>query len=336
MNVYIMNATINGKLLTEILVDKIPIKGMIGLDENGAGKTPEYYDYTKYCEKKGLKYLKMTTYGLTDESDRKALEELDVDLVIIASWQRLIPSWFIRRCRIGIIGAHGSHEGIVKGRGRSPQNWALMTGKNKFIFSIFWIEEGTDNGSVIETREFAYWPTDTILVSYIKLNLMKADMILTNLENGRIESKYGTVQNGESRYLPQRKKEDGKIDWNRDAVDIYNMVRALTRPYPGAYTMAGNKEFIIWIAIPVVLEESYLYAPMENGTVISVFNESILIKCGKNLLLVNSCTNFDEVRQGMVFESADYKEQMTEIVKRHEEKYGTPLSELVLEEINRH
>jgi len=333
VNVYLLNATINGKLLAEILTSRIKVSGIIGLNKDGIKKTSEYYDYTEFCALNGIPYFQMKSYSLTDKDDRAILESLDIHLIIVASWQRLVPAWLINKCSIGIIGAHGSHEGIERGRGRSPQNWALMMGKTKFIFSIFWIEEEADNGAIIETREFEYLPTDTILVSYVKLNLMKADMIITNIKNGKIESKAGFIQNKESFYLPQRKKEDGMIDWNRDATDIYNMVRALTKPYPGAFTMNGNIEFIVWAAVPVVMNEVSLYDKLKNGTVISLLNESALIKCGKNLLLINSCSNYEKITAGMVFESADYKKQMRNIIKRHEEKNGTPLSRLVLDEI---
>lgn len=332
MNIYILNATLNGKLLSELLCRKIAITGMITLNENGGSKTPEYHDYTGFCKERKIECIKLNTYNFSDDEDKAVLQELDMDLIIVASWQRLIPSWLIRKCSIGIIGAHGSHEGITRGRGRSPQNWALLTGKNRFSLSIFWIEEGTDNGTIIDTREFEYLPTDTILVSYVKVNLYKVEMILRNIESGRIQRKEGARQEEGGLYLPQRKKEDGMIDWNRDAVDIYNMVRALTKPYPGAFTRHDGVEYNIWIARPVVTEAAELYEEAENGTVVSILEENALIKCGRNLLLVDSCTNFERLYEGMVFESADYKEQIKTIIDRHREKYDTPLSRLVLDE----
>ena len=333
MNIYILNATINGKLLSEILCRKLPIKGMITLNENGSNMTPEYYDYADFCKERGIECIKLNSYNISNPEDRHKLEDISIDLIIVASWQRLTPSWLIRKCNIGIIGAHGSHEGITKGRGRSPQNWALMMGKTNFSISIFWIEEGIDNGRIIDTRDFEYLPTDNIMVSYVKINLYKADMILKNIENGRIKRKEGTVQNEEGFYLPQRKREDGMIDWNRNAIDINNMVRALTKPYPGAFTCHKGTEFFIWSSSPVVIDVSYFYDKMENGTVISILGESVLIKCGENLLLVNSCTNFDKLCEGMVLESADYKKQMQRIIDRHREQYDTPLSRLVLDEV---
>lgn len=334
MNIYILNATLNGKLLSEILCSRMPVKGIITLNDDGDNKTPEYYDYTDFCRERKIDCIKLRSYNLSDTGDRERLEQLDIDLIIVASWQRLVPSWLIRKCNIGIIGAHGSHEGISRGRGRSPQNWALMMGATQFSLSIFWIEEGADDGAVIDTREFGYTPTDNILTSYVKVNLYKADMILKNIENGRIARREGTAQCGQGYYLPQRKKEDGMIDWNRDAVAVNNMVRALTKPYPGAFTFCDGIEFVIWSSRPVVAEDvCYLYDSVANGTVVSILEDSALVKCGKNLLLIDSCTNYDRLREGMVFQSADYRQQMQEIIRRHQEKYDTPLSRLVLDEV---
>lgn len=334
MNIYILNATINGKILSEILCKKINIKGMITLGDNGNAKTNEYYDYTRLCSNYGVECIKVDTYNLSDQKDRDIIESLQIDLIIVASWQRLLPDWLIEKCSIGVIGAHGSHEGIERGRGRSPQNWALITGQTKFSLSIFWIESGTDNGDIIDTVEFDYILTDTILSSYVKVNLYKAQMILKNLKNGRITDRQGTPQRKEGLYLPQRKREDGQVDWHRNAMDVYNMVRALTRPYPGAFTVYNGEEYTIWNACPIITDASELYNEYEDGCVVSVIEESILVKCGSDMLLVNDYTGSKKVKEGMVFESVDYKQQMEGIIERHYEKYGTPLSKLVLDEID--
>lgn len=333
MNIYLLNATINGKLLSEILCKRADIKGMITLTPEAGEKTNEYYDYSSFCCEQGIDCIKLNSYSLKNDSDKELLSKKDIDLIIVASWQRLVPEWLINHCRIGIIGAHGSHDGIERGRGRSPQNWAILAGKTKFSLSIFWIESGTDNGEIIDTMEFNYLPTDNILVSYIKINICKAKMILKNIENGRISKKEGTPQIKDGLFLPQRIKEDGQIDWNRNAIDIDNMIRALTKPYPGAYTILNGKEYIIWISRPVVIDTD-LYDDCENGTIISVLSESVLVKCGINLLLIDDCTGKGDLKPGMIFDSADYLEQIKTIIYRHKEKYGTPLSDLVIEELN--
>ncbi len=332
MNIYMLIATINGKLLSEILCRRMDIKGMIVLTPKAGEKTNEYYDYTEFCKEMNIDCIKLNSYTFKDEADKERLLKTDIDLLIIASWQRLVPDWLINHCSIGVIGAHGSHEGIERGRGRSPQNWAILTGKRRFELSIFWVENGTDNGDIIDTCVFEYLPTDNILTSYVKINLCKAEMIIKNIKNKRIQNREGIPQNKDGLFLPQRTKEDGQIDWNRDAIDIDNMVRALTKPYPGAYTVANGKEYVIWISRPVVIDTD-LYDDCVNGTIVSVLSESFLVKCGKNLLLVDDCTDKEELVQGIVFESADYHKQIQNIVNRHNEKYGTPLSNLVLDEL---
>lgn len=333
MNIYLLNATINGKLLTEILLNKLDIAGIIGLDDSGRDKTNEFYDYTDLCEKNRVPYIRLKTYNISDSDDIAILEGLDIDLIIVASWQRLLPEWLINKCSVGVIGAHGSHAGISMGRGRSPQNWALLLGERQFIFSIFWIEPGTDNGAVIDTCEFEYSPTDTIMTSYVKLNLHKAEMIIKNLENGRIGLHAGDAQPSEGRYLPQRIKADGQIDWYRSAEQIYNMIRALTRPYPGAFTVYQEKEYVIWGASPVEAGVMDLYSSYAPGTVLSVLGEDYLVKCGSGLLLITDISGTGTINEGMLFESADFNSQMQDIVKRHREKYDTPLSDLILDEI---
>ncbi len=332
MHIYILNATVNGKLMTELLVDKLHIDGIIGLTENGGQKTPEYYDYTKFCQKCSVPYIQMETYGLSSTRDKEILKGLDIDVLIVASWQRLVPEWLINHCKIGIIGTHGSHEGILRGRGRSPQNWALMYGKKRFEFSIFWIEPGTDDGKIIDTEVFEYTDLDTILSSYVKLNILKAEMIIKNIANGRILRKEGCEQTGEALYLPQRIAEDGMIDWNRKSAELYNMIRALTKPYPGAYTVYRGDKYTLWSAIPINDIDMSIYNECANGTVVGIIRDSILVKCSDGVLLINQYEG-GNVDKGIVFDSADYHRQMENIVERHKKKYGTPLSSLIIDEL---
>lgn len=333
VNIYILNATVLGKMMTEILCQNTKIKGLITLDQTGKEKTAEYYDYTSFCEVNGLECVKLETYNLSSEADKNRVLAMDIDLLIVAGWQRLIPRWLIDKCTIGAIGFHGSSEGIEKGRGRSPQNWAIMTGQKKFILSAFWIEAEADNGAILDTCEFSYDSLDTILSSYVKTSLYEADMILKNISNGRIMRKEGMPQSNEAFYLPQRTAEDGMIDWNRDARDIDNMVKALTKPYPGAYTVCNGEVVKIWISRPITTEQDYFYEQYENGTVVTILGESFLVKCGKNLLLVDGCSNFDAVNEGGILESADYQEQIKQIIARHDKKVGTPLSHLITDEL---
>lgn len=331
MNIYILNATHNGKLMTELLCEKTEIRGIIGLDHvHGKQNTPEYFNYDSFCMERQLEYIAVDTYILNADEDKKKLSDLEIDLLIVGSWQRLLPQWLIDKCRYGIIGAHGSPEGITGGRGRSPQNWALLLGEKQFTLSIFWIDKGIDSGAVIDTRQFEIDETDDILVSYIKVNLLKAEMIIHNLENGNIVHHRGRVQSAEGFYLPKRTKADGMIDWNRSCKDIYYMVRALTRPYPGAYTIYGNKEYIIWQVRPVNI--SIGFENRKNGEIVSIVDGQPIVKCKEGYLLIQDAEEQESFFTGMKFTSADYVKQIQNIVNRHRAKYNTPIADMVLKE----
>ena len=254
-------------------------------------------------------------------------------MIIVTSWQRLIPEWLIDKCTVGVIGSHGSPEGITYGRGRSPQNWALLLGRDSFELSIFWIEKGIDNGAIIDTRKFYYQDTDDIMISYIKINMLIADMVIANWHNNRIQQHIGKEQVEDGFYLPKRIKEDGKIDWNRSSQEIYNLIRALSEPYPGAFTIYQEAEFNILEAKPINIDINY--ETKKAGEIISIISNKILVKCGKGLLLIYKSTNHDKLFTGMIFETADYKKQMKEIIERHNMSMNLPISNMILDEIKK-
>ncbi len=330
MNIYILNATSTGKILMEILCSKLQIRGVVTLKETaGRQFTNEYYDYYDFCKEHHLEYIAVNSYNFKYDGDKEKIGQLDIDLLLVAGWQRLLPEWLIHQCKIGVIGSHGSSEGITKGRGRSPQNWAILLGKKQFYISIFWIDAGIDSGMVIDTDKYEIDITDDILISYIKVNILVAQMIVKNLNNGKIQDHQGNMQSEEGRYLPKRIREDGKIDWNRSCMEIYNFIRALNKPYPGAYTSMNGRDYVIWEAKPINIKEGYESA--KAGEVVGNVEGYLIIKCGKGLLLVKD--GFQSLRIGSVFDSADYKKQIEKIIERHRESYDVPIAEVILEEL---
>lgn len=121
-------------------------------------------------------------------------------------------------------------------------------------------------------------------------------------------------------YLPQRIPNDGMIDWNRDSNQIYNFVRAQTKPYPGAFTIINGKQLFIWDAIPFDYFDSNNEYPA--GTVVHKYtsNGYFLVKCRNSLLLVKNYTG-SNVEMGNLLISANFKIQITEIIERHYRKF---------------
>lgn len=251
---------------------------------------------------------------------------MDIDYLIVAGWQRLIPKWLIEHCNKCVIGIHGSPYGIEQGRGRSPQNWALLMGKKNFSISIFQIDDGIDSGNIIDTRTFSLSPFDNIRSSYIKSAWLSAHMIIDAIKNKKIEKGQGVCQEHNNRYLPQRLPEDGQIDWTLSSNNVYNLIRALTKPYPGAYTKISGNRCIIWNAIP--FDKLVGFDSFNPGQIIKISNgfREILIKTGDAALLI---TDYDtmprgfksDFYEGLQFDSFSFSENIKKIVQRHSEKY---------------
>lgn len=196
-------------------------------------------DIASFSTAHNIEYHKATSYNLTAQADIDFLSSLDIELIWVAGWQRLLPEWLLAQSKNGALGGHGSPEGITSGRGRSPQNWALLTGADKFSIALFKLTPGIDDGPVIEEQEFKYNVFDDIQTSYKKVSICMGSMVSKYL-NDKSTDRQAYSQHSEPKYYPQRMVEDGFIDWHAGSTEVYNFVRALSKPYPMARSTQGN------------------------------------------------------------------------------------------------
>lgn len=336
MNIYVLCTVSTGLETLSIIMREISVKGVIGLSRREPTDTISgYFYFGDFCRENGLDFVPVETYGLSSEKDRKHLQELEIDVLLVLGWQRLIPDWLIAHCKICAVGSHGSAYGIEGGRGRSPQNWALLMGEKQFYISIFKIEPGIDSGKVFDTRTFPLTDHDDIRTSYLKASHLTASMIIANLKNGKIQACAASPQEGSPKYLPQRLPEDGEIDWNRSTKEIYDFIRALTRPYPGAFSIFDRGKLILWKAIPFNVDLTAVGgAP---GECIRRHEQGdLLIRTGDGMLLVTDysiepTTVAPALSQGVVLQSCSFVQQMIRIIDRHRSKYpGLPLADPIL------
>ena len=321
MNIYILSSHGTGMDVLDVVSQTVPITGVIGLSDRPASDSISGYVYLEpYCRTRGIPFYPVESYGLSREEDRIRLLQLEIDVLLVINWQRLIPDWLIQHCRYCAIGAHGSAYGITGGRGRSPQNWALLMGKKSFHISIFRIDAGIDSGAVIDSREFPLSETDDIATSYHKTFWLVAQMVAENIRNGRIQAGHLTEQKDAPAYLPKRTPEDGEIDWSRSAHDVYNFVRALTRPYHGAFSRWGDSLVKIWHCRPFAVPGGKMKPP---GTILAVFTSGDwLVQAGDMPVLVYDYdVGESPIMTGECFSACSFKEQMKRIIARHVQDY---------------
>lgn len=326
MKIYILNTLELGVNSTDILKKHLEIDGVIGLSERDPTDKISGYIYLKqHCQENNFEFIEVEDYRLSSPKDKARLLKLDIDILIVSGWQRLIPEWLINHCKICVIGSHGSAREITGGRGRSPLNWALMLGMKEFYVSIFKIDKGIDSGVVLDTKKYALSELDDIRTANYKASWLTAHMIIKNIKNGQTSSNNFLNQKGEPRYLPQRLPKHGEIDWTRNSDEIYNFIRALTKPYPGAFNYVGKNKIIFWKGFP--FEMKNYSDKFEQGEIVSIYaNENFLVKTGDSFLLIQEYHIESEdhnfaIKEGTIFLSADFNTQIGEIVNAHYSKY---------------
>lgn len=250
-------------------------------------KVSGYKSFEDLSQKYSIPIYYAKKYALTDDEDINFFKKEKFDLIIQGGWQRLFPPEILNTLKIGAIGVHGSSDFLPKGRGRSPINWSLIEGKKRFIIQYFIIKNGVDDGDIFHYEKFDINEWDDCKTLYYKNSIITKNVLLNwipLLLQGRVKVK---PQIGTPTYYPKRTPEDGLIDWTKTVLEIYNFIRAITKPYPGAYAYLDGKKIIIWKAQPFDTQIDYLNST--EGEIVEVFDDgNFVVNCNSGLLLVTN------------------------------------------------
>ena len=259
-----------------------------------------YKSFERLAESYNIPIYYPKNYSLKSEEDIHFFQEQKFDLLITGGWQRLIPKEILETLRIGGIGGHGSSEFLPRGRGRSPINWSLIEGKRRFIMHLFLMTPDADDGDIIDFEMFDINEFDTCKTLYYKNSIVSKRMMLRNIPRLLSGDFQLQKQLGGPTYYPKRTPEDGLIDWSKTVFEIYNFIRALTKPYPGTFTYLNRKKMMIWSAQPFDTRIAYYGANV--GEIVEVFHDGpFVVNCLSGLLLV---TEFEIEYPDMVIKGA--------------------------------
>jgi methionyl-tRNA formyltransferase len=244
-----------------------------------------YEDLGEVAARYNIPVYRPVSYSLRAAEDHEFFGREQFDLLVQGGWQRLFPEKVLRTLGTGAIGVHGSSDFLPKGRGRSPLNWSIIEGKQRFILHLFLIKPGVDDGDIFDYDIFDITPFDSIETLYQKDAILTARMLersVPHLLDGTLRA---IPQQGNPSYYPKRSPDDGLIDWEElDVWRIHDWVRALTRPYPGAFAVLNGAMATIWKAR--VFDTRITYDNASYGEVVEVFDGSLVVNCRGGLLLV--------------------------------------------------
>lgn len=219
------------------------IEAAVTLTAEAAARRSGTADYQPLCLEYGIPLYRVE--NINNEQSIKLLADLDLDVVIVLGWSQILRPHVLRLARIGMVGAHASL--LPHNRGRAPVNWALIKGETQTGNTLMWLAEGVDSGHIIDQTAIPISPYDTCATIYDKVALSNRDMVLYLLAQLQTGKRPGRPQPpADQPLLPGRKPKDGLINWNAPAKDVYNFIRALTQPYPGAFSQLNGQRWTIW------------------------------------------------------------------------------------------
>ena len=210
----------------------------------------------------------------------ETLRKIGPDVIVVAAFGQIISKEILEMPRYGCINVHASL--LPAYRGAAPIQWAVINGDKESGVTIMRMNEGLDTGDMIDKVVVPLDENETGGSLFDKLSAAGAKLcaeVLEKLENGTaVFEKQPELSTTD--YAAMIDKKMGKINWERPAKEIEQLIRGLN-PWPSAYTFMKGKSLKLWTA-SVVYEEREAVP----GEIVEIGKEGILVKTGEVLLLI--------------------------------------------------
>ncbi|MFS1562942.1 MAG: bifunctional UDP-4-amino-4-deoxy-L-arabinose formyltransferase/UDP-glucuronic acid oxidase ArnA [Candidatus Arsenophonus phytopathogenicus] len=204
------------------------------------------------------------------------IEKMQPNVIFSFYYRHMLSQELLALAPRGAFNLHGSL--LPKYRGRVPINWAILHGETETGVTLHKMIAKPDAGDIVAQKKISIDATDTALVLHEKIRQAAEQLLADTLPLIKMGDYSATPQDeSKATYFGRRSAEDGLIDWSKSATEVNNLVRAVTEPYPGAFTYLAESKMIVWRAR--VLEKSHDKLP---GTIIST--EPLQIACGQGVL----------------------------------------------------
>jgi len=280
--------------LQEIIAAGGDVVAIFTFTDEIAAKTSGAVSFEDISEQHEIPLYKIKNTNTPETA--QLIKEINPDVIFVIGWTRLVSAEILAIPKYGCIGMHASL--LPKYRGRAPVNWALINNEKLTGNTMILLDDGVDTGDILLQRSISITLADTCGTLYDKVADAGREMIresIPHLQKGELSR---TPQNhDQATVMPKRTPEDGLIDWTKPALELFNWVRALTHPYPGAFTYYQSKKLFIWDAqiAHFSLQEcnSELLKNTVPGRVISTA-DGITVSTGEGEILSLHALNFED------------------------------------------
>ncbi len=213
------------------------------------------------------------------EEFRNGLLSYQPDLVVVTAYGRILPKSILELAPLGCINVHGSLLPLY--RGAAPIQWSVIKGEKEAGVTIIQMDEGMDTGDMLLKAKLEMAPDETAGSLYEKLAILGSETLLKvikGLKEGTIIPK--VQDHSLATVAPMLKKNDGLIDWQKDAGEIECLIKGLD-PWPTAFCFLNDKRLRLFSP-----EVVYKDSDVPPGTVLHADKRGVLVACGNNALLI--------------------------------------------------
>ncbi len=185
------------------------------------------------------------------------------DVIFSFYYRNLIKEDILAMPRLGAFNMHGSL--LPKYRGRVPINWAVLNGEKETGATLHHMVKRADAGDIVDQEAVPIGPDDTAFDVFNKVTIAARKVLERQIDAIKAGTAPRTRQDeSQATTFGGRKPEDGRIDWTQNSERIYDLIRAVTHPYPGAFTEVSGMRLFIWQAKPLGRGQG------KPGTVLSI------------------------------------------------------------------
>jgi methionyl-tRNA formyltransferase len=251
---------------------------VVTLPPEANARHSDYVDLSGACHAAGTNLFH--TRQINDPDTIHAIRSARPDYVFVIGWSQICGAEFCAITPQRIIGYHPA--AIPRLRGRAVIPWTILLDEKITAGTLFWIDDGVDSGPVLAQQFFHVSPTETASSLYARHMAVLSSV----MDEGLAAIATGAAPRGMqdercATYAARRSVDDGAIDWTASAVVIDRLIRATTRPYPGAFTFSGGDRLIVWrSSIPA---DSMTYHA-QPGQIVAIRANVVTVQTGEGLL----------------------------------------------------
>jgi methionyl-tRNA formyltransferase len=231
----------------------------------------DFFDLKPLCDANTIPCLHVDDINSNDAIEW--IQNLNPDAIFCFGWSSLIKKEILHIAPMGVIGYHPAK--LPKNRGRHPLIWALVMGLEESASTFFFMDEGADTGDILSQVNFEITYQDdarSIYDKVVNMALLQIEGFIPKLK----QNNYSKIKQNEKESNVWRKRNelDGEIDFRMNSGAIYNLTRALTRPYIGAHIKYKGKNISVW----KVIENNQFQENIEPGSVLKANDKSFIVK----------------------------------------------------------